>query len=157
MYREQIDQVNENLLYEIEEKEEVKELDKETKNIRKEAKKVVKANKKVDKLKDEFRQQLKGINEDEFPDLLRPSAPVAFNPNRVFSKPSPDKVKEEPVEETKKVDNYDELEAVLKKNNELHKKHKFDPTKEVKPNVAKKKKKENKKTLKKEEFPGLPG
>ena len=158
MYREQTDQVSENLLYEIEEKEEVKELDKETHNKRKEAKKVVKANKKVDKLKDEFRQQLKGINDDEFPDLLKSSEPVAFNPNKIFEKPSPEKLKEEPNEDKKKADDYDELEAAMKKNNDLHKKHKFDPAKDEKPKTVKKKpKKDNKPKIKKEEFPGLPG
>lgn len=155
MYHEQIDQVNNNLLYEIEEKEEVKELDKEVQNKRKEAKKVVKANKKVDKLKDDFRQKLKGINEDEFPDLLNPSKQVAFNPNKILSNTTPEK-KEVTQEVKKKIDDYDELEAALKKNDDLHKKHKFEPAKTEKPKTAKKKKNEQKPKLKKEEFPGLP-
>ena len=156
MYHEQTDQVNNNLLYEIEEKEEVKELEKEVQNKRKEAKKVVKANKKVDKLKDDFRQKLKGINEDEFPDLLKPTEQVAFNPSKILCKPTPEK-KETVQEVKKKVDDYDELEAALKKNDELHKKHKFDPSQNEKPKVIKKKKNEPKTKLKKEEFPGLPG
>lgn len=158
MYHEQQDQVSNNLLFEIEEKEEVKEIEKtkEVHNKRKEAKKVVKANKKVDKLKDDFKQKLKGINEDEFPDLLKPSEQVAFNPSKILSKPTPEK-KEVVQENKKKGDDYDELEAALKKNDELHKKHKFDPAKSEKPKTAKKKKNDQKPKLKKEEFPGLPG
>ena len=52
MYHEQLDQVSEDLLKELDEKEEEKQFEQDISKKRKEAKKVVKANKKVDRLKD---------------------------------------------------------------------------------------------------------
>jgi len=162
MYHEQIDKVSEDLLREVNDKDEVKEVSTtQATKKRKDNNKVVKANKKKDKLKDgtsivwslEFRPQLKGINDEEFPDLLgaksQPQQQV-FDPYKPLETPE---VK--PEQEEKKGEDYSGLEDTIKKNQELHKRHKIDPNR-LKQD-RKKKRNNNKLKVKKEEFPGLPG
>lgn len=110
----------------------------------------------------EFKQKLKGVTDEEFPDLLGAAAksqpkPEVFNPYKKNEKPSPEK-SHSPVQEEKKkgIEDYSLLEEHMQKNSELFKKHKIDPNRPKNSN-NKKKKGANKLKVKKEEFPGLPG
>lgn len=158
MYHEQVDQVSEDLIKEIDDKEQEKEFKVVTKKKLAEGAKVVKANKKKDKLKygiihfyiKEFRPKLKGINDDDFPDLLKPSPEPVKQSEPAFVQNS------KHPEENKAEQSLGELEEEIKKTQELHKKHKINPNKpENRRN--KKKKPATKMVAKKEDFPGLPG
>jgi len=152
MYKEQIDKVSDDLLNEVNEKpEKVSKTEVQAKKKR-DGNKVVRANKKVDKLKDEFKDNLKnGITEEEFPALGGPPAPKQKSP----PKKSPGKAPTEEVKTAPSEPTIGELEQEMKQNNELIKRHKLNPNK---PNNKKKKsKKPTKMKMAKEEFPGLPG
>jgi hypothetical protein len=158
MYQEQVDQVSEDLIKEIDEKEQEKEYNTSNKKKLKEGAKIVKANKRKDKLKYgnfiysfiEFKPKLKGINDDDFPDLLKPAPEPVRQPDLAFIQDSNQN------EENKSGKDLGILEEEIKKNQELHKKHKLNLNKPENKRI-KKKKNTSKMTAKKEEFPGLPG